>query len=31
MAQADIDEGKKEGLASDERKELAELRRQNRL
>jgi transposase-like protein len=28
MAQADIDEGKHEGLSTDERKELVELRRQ---
>lgn len=31
MAQADIDEGKREGLSTDERKELAELRRKNRV
>ena len=31
MAQADIDEGKREGLSSDERKEFVELRRQKRV
>jgi transposase len=31
MAQADIDEGKREGLSSDARKELVELRRQKRV
>jgi transposase len=31
MAQADIDDGKREGLSTDERKELVELRRQKRV
>ena len=31
LAQADIDEGKKEGLTRAERKELVELRRENRV
>ena len=31
MAQADIDDGRKDGLTSEERRELAELRRQNRV
>ena len=30
MAQADIDEGKKDGLSTDERAELVRLRRENR-
>ena len=31
MAQADVDEGKKEGLTTAEREELARLRRENRV
>jgi transposase-like protein len=31
LAQADVDEGVKEGLSTDERKELAALRRENRV
>jgi transposase-like protein len=31
MAQADVDEGKRDGVGSDERKELVELRRQKRV
>ena len=31
MAQADVDEGQVEGLSTDERKELVELRRKNRV
>ena len=31
MSQDDVDAGRKEGLSSDERKELVELRRQNRV
>jgi transposase len=30
MAQADVDEGKREGLSSDEKAELVQLRRENR-
>ena len=31
MARADIDEGKREGLSTDERRELVKLRRQNKV
>jgi len=31
MAQADVDDGRTEGLSTDERKELVELRRKNRV
>ncbi len=31
MAQADIDEGKRQGLSSSEKKELARLRKENRV
>ena len=31
LAEADVDEGRREGLITDERKELAQLRRENRV